>query len=165
MTYSIWLTPKYADAKQLGTIIQKLARQCDAPRFSAHITVFSGIKSLDDAKSAVRFVCSGIIKAKVTGVGTSGNVWKTLFLQIKKDKDLTKIHKTLDNSLSNRYSFCPHVSLVYKKLDRCEKAKIKSDLKVRSSYTFDRMVIIKSSKNVKKWKKLYSRRLDATRRA
>ncbi|NDB32076.1 MAG: hypothetical protein EB150_01815 [Nitrososphaeria archaeon] len=165
MTYSIWLVPKYADAKHLGIIIQKLARQYAAPGFSAHITLFSGIKNLNEAKSAVRLVCSRPIKAKVVGIGTSGNIWKTLFFQIKKDSTIAKIYKTLDDSLSNRYSFCPHVSLVYKNLDKDEKAKIKSGIKAKPFYTFDRLVIIRSSKNVKKWQKLYSLRLDATRRA
>lgn len=165
MTYSIWLVPERADAKYIGTIIRNLAKQYRAPRFSAHITVFSGIKSLNDAKSAARFVYSRPIKTTVTGIGTSTNIWKTLFFQIKKDRAITKIYKTLDDSLSNRYSFRPHVSLVYKKLDKSEKAKIKAGLKAKSSYTFDRLVIIRSSKNVKKWKKLHSLRLDAIRRA
>jgi 2'-5' RNA ligase len=165
MTYSIWLVPTSKDAKLLDGIIKNLAKKYDAPSFSAHVTLFSGITSLNKAKSLVDLIYSGPINAKKIGVGKSDYLWKTLYIRIRKERNIITLHQTMQNHTKTRYVFEPHISLIYKKLDHITKKKIKLDLKIKNTYTFDTIAIIKSSKNVKKWKKLYSVRLNATSRA
>jgi 2'-5' RNA ligase len=161
MTYSIWLVPSSKDAKYLNTTIQNLAKKHDAPKFSAHITVYSGISRLNAAKSAVRLLSPGVVCAKRAGIGQSEYVWKTLYIKIKKDKKLDHIHKTLQANLGAKYDFEPHISLIYKKMDNATKRKIRLGLKIKKSYFFDGVVIIRSSKNVSKWRTLYRSSLGA----
>jgi len=159
MTYSIWLVPSHQDKKYLNKIIHNLAKKHDAPKFSSHITVYSGITSLKKAKEAVQRINSCKVRVYKTGIGQSEYLWKTLFVKIKKGKNLSKIHNTLYEALGTKYDFEPHISLIYKKLDSTTKLNIKNSLKIKKSFSFDGIVIIKSSKNVKAWKTLYKARL------
>lgn len=165
MTYSIWLAPTTKDAKYLNQIIKNLSKQYDAPKFGAHITLYSRIRSLTKAKHILVENKFGIIRTKSTGIGQSDYLWKTMFIKVKKDKPLHHINQVLAKSLKTKYSFEPHISLIYKKMDHQTKTKLIKNLKVKKSYTFDRIMIVRSSKNVKQWKNLYSMRLDSTRRA
>lgn len=165
MTYSIWLAPATKDAKYLNQIIKKLSKQYDAPKFDAHITLYSKIISLTKAKQVLAENKFGIIRTKSTGIGQSDYLWKTIFIKVKKDKPLHRINQILAKNLKTKYSFEPHISLIYKKMDHQTKTKLIKNLKIKKSYTFDRIVIVRSSKDVKQWKKLYSIRLDLTRRA
>lgn len=165
MTYSIWLVPATKDAKYLNQIIKIISKQYDAPHFGAHITLYSKIRSLIKAKQVLAESKFGIIRTKSTGIGQSDYLWKTMFIKVKKDKSLRNINQILAKNLKTKYSFEPHISLVYKKLDHRTKSKIIKNLKIKKSYTFDRITIVRSSKDVKQWKKLYSIRLDSTRRA
>jgi 2'-5' RNA ligase len=100
----------------------------------------------------------GRIHARKLGIGKSDYLWKTLYIRIKKDQKLGAIHKTLAKNLDTKYVFLPHISLIYKKLDDSTKRKIIKGLKAKKSYTFDGLVIIRSSKNVKKWKIMHRTR-------
>ncbi|WP_100182199.1 hypothetical protein [Candidatus Nitrosotenuis aquarius] len=161
MTYSIWLVPSYGDKKYLNKIVNDLAKKYGAPKFSAHITVYSGITSLRKAKAAVQNLDSCKIKVCKTGIGQSNYLWKTIFVKIKKDKNLGKIHKTLHAVLGTKYDFVPHISLIYKNMDYSTKRKIKNSLKIKKSFSFGGIVIIRSSKCVKDWKIMYKASLGA----
>lgn len=163
MTYSIWLVPSKKDTTYLNKTIKNLAKQYTAPEFSAHITVYSGVHSIQKAKAAVDMVKSRPIVVAKSGIGYSDYIWKTLFVKIRKNKNLKNIHATLQKNLDTRYDFSPHISLIYKKIDPSTKGKIKSKLKIKNRFVFDRIVIIRSAKNVHNWKTLYSSSLNATR--
>lgn len=165
MTYSIWLVPTTKDTKYLNQIIKNLSKQYDAPNFGAHITLYSKIRSLTKAKQVLDENKFDIIRTKSTGIGQSDYLWKTIFIKIKKDKSLSNINQILAKNLKTKYSFEPHISLIYKKLEYRTKTKIIKNLKIKKSYTFDRITIVRSSNDVRQWKKLYSIRLDSTRRA
>ena len=165
MTYSIWLVPTTKDAKYLNQIIKNLAIQYDAPKFDAHITLYSKVRSLSKAKQVLNDHSFCMMRTKSIGIGKSDYLWKTVFLKIKKDKSLSHINQVLTKSLKTKYSFEPHISLIYKNLNRQTKTKLIKTLKMKKSYTFDRIIIVRSSKDVKQWKKLYSIRLNLTRRA
>lgn len=165
MTYSIWLVPTTKDAKYLNQIIKNLATHYGAPKFDAHITLYSKVRSLSQAKQLLIDHNFGIIRPKSTGVGKSDYLWKTVFLKIKKDKYISEINQILSKNLKTKYAFEPHISLIYKKMTPQTKTKLIKTLKMKKSYTFDRITIVRSSKNVKQWKKLYSIRLNSTRRA
>jgi 2'-5' RNA ligase len=165
MTYSIWLVPTIKDAKYLNQVIKNLAIQYDAPKFDAHITLYSKVRSLAKAKQVLDENKFGIMRTKHTGIGQSDYLWKTIFLKIKKDKSLSNINQILAKHFKTNYSFEPHISLIYKKLNPQTKTKLIKNLKMKKSYTFDRIVIVRSSKDVKQWKKMHSIRLDSTRHA
>mgnify|MGYP003334144895 FL=1 len=159
MTYSVWLVPAYSDAKYYNQIIASLSKQYAAPKFAAHMTIYSKISSLGAAKKAVSSIKSKKIRAKTLGIGKSDYLWKTLFVKIKKDRHLVSIHQSLHDSLKNNYDFAPHLSLIYKKINTQTKRHIRNNLKIKKSVLFDSVVIIHSSRTVKNWKIVYRKKL------
>lgn len=162
MTYSIWLEPSQKDAKYLNKIILDLAKKYGAPRFSAHITVYSGMSCLNQAKVAVNSCRPSKFRVKTSTIRHSDYLWKTIFVNIKKDTNLRAVNSILQKNLKLDYEFKPHISLIYKTLDTATKRKIIKSLKIKKSLTFEKITIIRSSKNVHTWKKLYTVRLKMT---
>lgn len=163
MTYSIWLVPSTQDGKYVKKIIDSLAKEYGAPRFPPHITVYGGIAKRSAAIDAIRS-CRGLPKMTVraSAIGTSDYLWKTLYVVIKPNARLRKTHQTCKQDLGRhvRYEFRPHMSLMYKKMDRTTKAGITKSLKIKRAYSFDRMVLIRSSSRVSEWKAVASVRLS-----
>ncbi|MDC8437602.1 MAG: 2'-5' RNA ligase family protein [Candidatus Nitrosotenuis sp.] len=163
MTYSIWLVPSIQDGKYVKKMIRNLAKEYGAPVFLPHITVYGGITRRSAAIDAVRS-CRGLPKLTVraNAIRTSDYLWKTLYLDIKPNARLCKIHQTCKRTLGRHvmYKFKPHMSLMYKKMDRTTKTGITKNLKIKRTYLFDRMVLIQSSSKVSEWKVITSARLS-----
>jgi 2'-5' RNA ligase len=155
MRYSVWLEPTANDSRYLSKIIKHLARKYGAPIFAPHITLYGGIRRYVQARNTAN-ACNDLSKIRVvaTRMRHSDCLWKTLYLEIKKDKDLQRINGVLKTNLTNKYEFAPHISLIYKTLDSRTKRRIAKDLNLKRSYKFDKITIIRSSKTVSKWKKL-----------
>lgn len=138
-----------------------MAKKYNAPNFSAHITLFSGIGEYNNAKNAInecRFLKK--IHVNVMGIGDSNYLWKTVFLNIKNDSALNRLNELLTKALpKTKYQFNPHISLIYKKMRKPTRTTLKRDLKIRKKFTFDKITIIRSSKNVSAWKKIKSIKL------
>lgn len=163
MTYSIWLVPTARDKRYVTKIISNLAKTHSAPKFSPHITVYSGITRYSLALDAVR-ICRGMPKltAKTNAIRTSNYLWKTLYVEIKPNAKLSKIHLACRQRLSEhvRYEFAPHMSLLYKKMGKKKKSELAKNLRVKRTFSFDRVVLIRSSGKVSEWKHLASVRLS-----
>lgn len=151
---SIWMEPTAKDAKYLLQIICRLGKKYCSPTFNPHITVYSGIRSISSAKSAIQN-CKDMRKFVVaaTDLGFSDSLWKTVFINVGKNQKLNQIHDIIKKSIRQgpEYELNPHISLIYKKMDASEKQVIIDDLKIKRKFTFDKITIIASSKNVKKW--------------
>jgi 2'-5' RNA ligase len=156
MTFSIWLEPISQDARYLRKITTSLAKKYNAPLFTPHITLYSGVDRYQHAEEAVR-KCKGFseLRLRTANIGFSGTIWKTLFVNIKKSKNLKSINRFLESSLahSTKYEFRPHVSLIYKKLDAKTKRQLARNVNIRRSLGFDKITIIRSSKIVSRWEK------------
>ncbi|HXG73250.1 MAG TPA: hypothetical protein VNK44_00330 [Candidatus Nitrosotenuis sp.] len=160
MTYSVWLEPATKDAEYISKIIKRLGKKYDAPLFAPHITVHGNIRKYSLALKAAN-ACADLSKIRVSCVKIRHTtyLWKTLYVEIKNNKRLQLINRTLGSTLANRYKFAPHISLIYKKLDTKTKKQIIEDLKIKRTFLFDRITIVRSSKNVSKWKKMKTIRL------
>lgn len=162
MTYSIWLEPSRKDAEHLNKTIRNLAKKYNSPAFSSHITIYSGVTNLTAAKYALCQSMPAKLRIRTTSIGKSDYLWKTVYINAKNDKNLKRFNSNLKKNLKTKYDFKPHISLIYKKLDPATKKKLIAGLRIKKSYIFDRATIIRSSKNIHKWKKLYTVRLKAT---
>lgn len=155
--HSIWVEPATEDAKYLLGIIKKLGKKYDSPIFRPHITVYGKIRSAATARLATER-CKGVKKftVKTADMAFSDDLWKTVFVNTEKNNSLRKIHCTIQKAvpLSPKYKFCPHISLMYKKMDDSEKQAIIDGLIIKRKLTFDKITIIASSNDVAKWKTL-----------
>ncbi len=155
--YSVWAEPVERDAKYLLRIIDSLGEKYDSPTFCPHITVYSKIRSESAAKSAVKN-CRTLKKfaVKTKDLAYSDNLWKTVFVNMEKNQKMLQVHGEIKKAVPSgtKYEFSPHMSLIYKKLDDDEKRAIIDGLKIKQRFTFDKITVIASSNDVKKWKVL-----------
>lgn len=152
--YSIWVEPIPKDAKYLLKIIHNLGKKYDAPQFYPHITVYSRVRSISEATSAIRNCNMKKFTVKTTDLAFSDSLWKTVFINVEKNQKLKQIHDAIKKSipLDPKYEFHPHISLIYKKLDDSTKQWIIDSLKIKQKLTFGKITVIASSKDVAKWK-------------
>ncbi len=159
MTTSIWLEPSKNDAKYLRKIIRALAKKHGAPEFAPHLTLYSGVtyaKALD----CVRNCKTWPLSVQALDIKHSEYLWKTVFVRIRKNRRLDTLYKTIAGCAGPaKYVFEPHISLIYKKMDARTRRAIIRDLKIKSRFTFDRITINKTSKDVSAWKRLKTIRL------
>ncbi|WKT57441.1 2'-5' RNA ligase family protein [Candidatus Nitrosotenuis chungbukensis] len=152
--FSIWAEPATKDAKYLFQIICKLGKKYHSHTFNPHITMYSGIRSVSDAKLAIQN-CKNMGKFTVmaTGLDFSDSLWKTVFVNVEKNQRLEQIHDTVKENIrqSTQYRFNPHISLIYKKMSNSEKQEIIDGLRIKQKFTFDKIAVITSSRNVEKW--------------
>jgi 2'-5' RNA ligase len=155
--YSIWAEPVEKDAKYLSRIIDSLGKKYDSPTFCPHITLYGKIRNESVAKSAID-ICRMMKKfaVKTTDLAFSDYLWKTVFINAEKSQKILYVHDAIRKAVPQhpKYEFNPHISLIYKKLDDCEKQAIIDSLKVKQRFTFDKITVIASSNDVKKWKVL-----------
>ncbi|QLH08836.1 2'-5' RNA ligase family protein [Candidatus Nitrosotenuis sp. DW1] len=152
--FSIWVEPATKDAKYLLQIICNLGKKYHSNTFNPHITMYSGIRSVSDAKLAIQN-CKDMRKFTVmaTDLTFSDNLWKTVFVNVEKNQRLKQIHTTVKKNIrqSTKYRFNPHISLIYKKMGDSKKQEIIDGLKIKQKFTFDKISVITSSRNVEKW--------------
>ncbi|PBO85635.1 MAG: hydrolase [Thaumarchaeota archaeon] len=157
MTYSIWLEPIKKDTIYLKNIINYLAKKYDSPIFDPHVTIDSEIKELPTNEKMIK-TFQQILKVDIFShnLQFSDYIWKTLFIQLKKNLRLEQIRKMFKDEFNynSSYNFEPHISLVYKKLNNNIKKQIIQNIKIKSKFTFDKISIIYSTKEVKEWKKI-----------
>lgn len=155
MTLSIWAEPATKDAKCLRQIICSLGKKYNSPAFNPHITLYGGVQSVSDAKSAIsNFAGAKKFTASATDLGSSDDLWKTVFINVEKSQKLKQVYGAIRKAVpqSPKYEFDPHISLIYKKMDNSERQAIIDGLKIKKKFTFDKITVIVSSKNVEKWK-------------
>lgn len=153
--YSIWAEPISKDTKYLLRVICNLGQKYGSPTFNPHITVYSGVQNVSTAKSAIQS-CKNVKKftVKATGLAFSDNLWKTVFVNMEKNQKLKQLYDTIKKNIphSPKYEFNPHISLMYKLMSDSEKQVAVDGLKIKQRFTFDKITIVTSSKNVEKWK-------------
>jgi len=152
-----WFLFDKDDEEYLLQIIKKLSDTYDSEIFIPHITAhgitnlqFNNInkKISDYIKNCESFV---IMKNKLL---FSNDYWKTLFIDIVQNKNMSKINEKLKYEIPiiEKYYFQPHISLIYQNLDKDEKIKLTKELKIKKDFKISRLSIQKYSKNIKKWK-------------
>jgi 2'-5' RNA ligase len=153
------------DSKYLSGIIENLSRKYDAPRFLPHLTLYDSVKiDLPSLKEVVKSSSDGIhpIVVKKSKINESDYIWRTVFIVMKRNPHLTQINKRLIDFLSKyiHYSFKPHMSLIYKKMDRSHRLKIVNQIKIKNEFKFDKIAIVQDSRNVSEWKQIFVRKFS-----
>jgi hypothetical protein len=170
---SYWLLPSTADRIFFQDIINTLAKTYDAPSFEPHVTIYSGVYSLQDdnpkvilqqATNNVRRVRLCVDTLLYTDVFT-----KTLFVQFHPSPILAAISKTLRNAAAapSDYLLNPHLSLIYKQISQETKQHLVASLRIpQSEISFDEVSAVMSSgrtqtpKDVERWDTLYRKKLQ-----
>jgi len=155
--YAIWLLPNEKDELYLKETIDSLSLKFNSPRFLPHITIY-GLLNLDYIiiEKAIKNSIHSIKPFIVTklGIKQSNDIWKTLFIDIKMNRELEVINKNLNLAFSklSKYKFFPHISLIYKKMNKIDRIRIIQNLKIKNEFIINRIAILKFSNKVSEWK-------------
>jgi len=154
--FVIWFLFDKSDQEYISKIIKELSNQHSCPVFIPHITAHGLIDSkFDEIEKIVLSSIKGIkpFFIKKNKVSFSDDFWKTLFIEISQNNNLTEINKKLKAGLPlvQKYDFEPHISLMYKNLGKNEKQKL-SSLITKDSFKISGLCIIEFSQSIVEWK-------------
>lgn len=143
---SVWLVPQEKDKLYLQEIIDKLAKENDAPTFIPHLTLLPGIEmEANDLKKILNEVFNQTKSFKInrTKISQSEQFFKTVFIELELDENLKNLFMHLSNKTDSRSidDFKPHISLLYKTMPKEEKLKIIKNLSIKSDFVIDRVII------------------------
>ena len=155
--YAIWFLFNKKDTLYLEKIINDLSLDFDSPKFIPHVTVY-GVVNLEYAivEQAVKNSIQKVkpFKVKQIGIKSLKIIWNSLFIDLEKNKELFLINNKLNHSLKefDKKQFLPHVSLMYKILNKTEKLKTIKKLEIKDNFLIDKIAILKFSEDVSQWK-------------
>lgn len=155
--FAIWFLFNEDDNDYLNRIIQDLSKQYTSIVFVPHITAYGLVETnLETIEKTVLECIYGVKPFLVEKIklNYSDDFWKTLFIKIKQNEYLNSINKKLTSKLSkfSKFKFLPHVSLIYKKMNKQEKEHLANNLDIKDSFVISKMGILEFSESIAHWK-------------
>ena len=155
--FAVWYLFDKDDEDYLFEIITNLAKNYNAHSFIPHITAYGLINI--DLKILDNEILETIQKIKSFSVETntinfSDDFWKTLFVEILPNKHLVEINNNITKNLFQfcKYEFLPHISLLYKNIEKNQQQFLAESLDVKKNFKIIGMGIQQFSENIKEWK-------------
>ncbi len=155
--FAVWFIFDKEDTNHLSHTIKHLSLLYNSSIFIPHITAYGLV---DVELDVMDKIVTNSIKNKKSFIVEKNNIsysddfWKTLFIEICPNDQLTIITKMLTESLTSfsKYEFKPHVSLIYKEMNLAEKKKLVNALNIKNSFKISGMCIVQFSEDIEKWK-------------
>ena len=164
MTLSAWLNPEEKHFGQLQELINRLAQENNSPTFIPHCTLVGEI-ILDSNFSfdEIDIFCAQAnpITLNVSKIMSEKTLFKSLYIQLKKEKIIVNFQEKLANFFINRepYKFDPHLSLMYKIVSAEKQKKIISCISLPDQINFNYISIVNTGQNVDEWKIVQTQKL------
>ena len=165
MPFSAWIIPEEKHSGQFQELINRLAQENDSPPFVPHCTLvgkimldpkfsFDGIKTFCNETKPISLSVSKLMSEKT--------LFKSLFIQLKKDKFIVDFQKKIANMFIKRgpYHFDPHLSLMYKIISDVKQKKIIAEISLPDHINFNRISIVNTGKTVDNWNSIFNQKLS-----
>jgi len=157
---AFWLWCQFADTDMefLRNIQSQVNKKFQGPKFEIHLTLLGPIMIIDKERvRTVRQKCDKLNPFKVypLGYSFSSSFFTSLFIEIKKSKNLSNFRKEFSDisPLGLRTNYMPHVSLMYGNFQKDEKRKLITNLLgLRKSFTIDKVCIVDVNEDNFVWK-------------
>ena len=153
--YSIWILPSKNDHKLIYNKIEELSKVYNSELFQPHCTLISHVYDIELAKDIIHEIDINPFRVKPIKLNQSSNIWKTVFIELKKDELLNQLYQLFQNKQPPNEDFVPHISLIYKTMKEKERMGIVDSLRIQQFYEFSGIAIIDTSKAVEHWKTVY----------
>jgi hypothetical protein len=158
-----WLIPAEPYRELFRELIRILAKEFDAPKFEAHLTI--GRTQDRKCSRILHLTKRGPVRLRVREIGFSAKYTKTLFVRFYPAKLLDKF--VVDLGGNGKSPRDPHISLIYKRLPVRAKKELASTIKLPfREVVFDSVKAVlcisptKTRAEVESWRILASRRLS-----
>ena len=137
-----------------ATIINDLAAKFDAPAFEPHVTLYATDAANENPSAVLKPVLKerGPCRLSVRGLNYSDKFTKTVFVQFEPDTELARLSSDLRRAsmVQNDYEPNPHLSLIYKTMDRETKREIANSIRLPfTTVAFDLVKAVISPGEVK----------------
>ena len=165
MSFSAWLIPEEKYSGQFQELINRLAQENDSPPFVPHCTLVG--KIMLDPKflfDEIKIICSETkpIRLSVSELMSEKTLFKSLFIQLIKDKFIVDFQKKIANFFIKRgpYHFDPHLSLMYKIVSSEKQKKITAGILLPDHINFNRISIVNTGGIVDEWDSVFNQKLS-----
>ena len=165
MPFSAWLIPEERHSGQLQELINRLAQENNSPQFAPHCTLVGKIMldskfSFDEIKTFCKETKP--ISLSVSKLMSEKTLFKSLFIQLIKDKFIVDLQKKIANIFIKRgpYHFDPHLSLMYKIVPSEKQKKIIAGILLPDHINFNRISIVNTGGIVEDWNGVFSQKLS-----
>ena len=166
MPFSAWLIPEENHTVQLQELIIRLAQENDSPQFAPHCTLVG--KIMLDSKFSfdkIKTFCnqSKPISLNVFKIMSEKTLFKSLYIQLKKEKIIVDFQKKLANFFFKRepYQFDPHLSLMYKIVAGEKQKKSIAGISLPDRINFNHISIVNTGEIVDEWNGVFNQKLSA----
>jgi len=156
---SIWLVPDKNDKSYLENVINDLSVEHNGPVFLPHCTLYSYTDMPESKlKKILEYIStySSPISVNTYRLHFSSNIWKSVYIELEKSKELMELQQDLVYQLcsSKKYHFSPHISLLYSDINSKKKKKIVEKLSLKNTFKMDRICAVETGLNVVNWKNI-----------
>jgi len=156
-----WLMPAAAERELFREVIRILAKQFEAAKFEAHLTLCQADRK-QPAKQ-LRKVRSGPLRLRIRGVAHSTKFTKTLYVRCAPSKSLKQLVADLGGDPEKLRD--PHVSLLYKRLPASMRRELAASIKLPfRAIKFDRVKTVCCNRSTETRKDVESWRVIATKK-
>jgi len=118
--FSVFLVPVFDDRRWAEGVIRELAARYGTCPFEPHVTVYGGSYAADgELEPLCRAVAEAAtatdpITLRVTGLGVTGEYFKSLFVSFAEEPRLRRLHERVKGvARDSGYELVPHLSLLY----------------------------------------------------
>ena len=165
MPFSAWLLPEEKYSGLFQELINRLAQENDSPQFAPHCTLVGKIM-LDSNFSfdEIKIFCNQTnpVSLNVSKIMSEKTHFKSLYIQLKKEKSIVDFQKKLANFFFKRepYRFDPHLSLMYKIVSVEKQKKIIAGIPLPDQISFNCISIVNTGEIVEDWNGVFSQKLS-----
>lgn len=174
--YSIWIMPSPGSyhARKISGVIDGLAGELKAPRFSPHVTLIGSIcAGRAEALRATQSIAESAdpFTLYLGSVGHSDAYFRSVFIRVRKTSPLMELNKAASEILgADCKGFMPHLSLLYSDSDEGARKRIvrraaASALIGPRGFRADRIYLYSTAGPVRRWKPIGVFRLGKPRKA
>ncbi len=171
MKISFWLIPSKEDKAFFQEIINRLAREYNAPTFTPHVTIYSGeYTSNDFSTELIEQATQGIqsFSLKVDRILYTEQFTKSLFVQFQPNQILSNISESLryGSKKQSNFELNPHLSLIYKNLSQEIKQDLTKSIILPTEVSFNEVSAIatlekvQNREDVESWKVIYTKNFN-----
>jgi 2'-5' RNA ligase len=156
---SVWLVPAEPEREDLKLLIERLAQEYQAPVFDPHITLYNATVPQNLLEETMQALGQAVAQnyaftLNSPRLGYTEQFFKTLFLEIEPQTELTTLQQAIEKVLNQygSYEFNPHLSLLYKEMPDEEKAQLANNLIVPQTFRAGEVRIVEPGNPAQDWR-------------
>ncbi len=162
---SLWLEPTGEDLERISKIFNNIQREYNSPIFIPHVTLIDNIpQESQEIESKVTNLKCQKFKIKFKAINIGKKIYNSIFLECEQSLELMKLNKSAQEVYSKKYTYNPHMSVIYGNFSYEGKQKIIQDLtKVGlDNFNFEAKTISlwHAEGETSNWKKIFEKNLN-----